>query len=37
MRNTIVGVLMLVIGAMSLGGCVVVERPYHPYYHSWWR
>jgi hypothetical protein len=36
MRKNIIGLIGLALIATSLGGCVVYDRPYHPYYYHGW-
>jgi hypothetical protein len=36
MSKTIMGLLAFALVATQLGGCVVYDRPYHPY-HYWYR
>jgi hypothetical protein len=36
MSRNILAVLALIVAASQLGGCVVYDRPYHPY-HYWYR
>jgi hypothetical protein len=38
MRKMALPLFAFAIFAIQLGGCVVYERPYHPYYHYYyWR
>jgi len=36
MRKNILALFTLAIVATQLGGCVVYDRPYHPYYHHYY-
>jgi len=36
MRKNILALFALAIVATQLGGCVVYDRPYHPYYHHYY-
>jgi hypothetical protein len=37
MRKNILALLALAIVATQLGGCVVYDRPYHPYHYYYYR
>ena len=37
MRKNILALFALDMVAIQLGGCVVYERPYHPYHYYYYR